>query len=120
MNGRKAGTLSGMAQIENPEGDYRLVAEVIRAEAPRRGFTLDELAKTAKKDRTHISRMGNGAAVSQATLRAFEGPLGLPRDFLTDVARRDLAAIQSGDAEPDLVRWLARVIAASAPKSDSA
>lgn len=106
MNDKRGSTLSHMASIEIEGGDWPLVAKVIRAEAPHRGFTLDQIAKRAGKDRTHISRMAKGTAVSLDTLRAFNGALGLPRDFLVYVARHDLASIATADAEPDLARWL--------------
>lgn len=104
MNGLLERTLSGMALHDG--ADFRLAYEVVKMEAPRRGLTLAQLAKRAGKNRTAFSRMANGDGVSVDTLRALEGPLGLPRDLLTYVAKHDRAAIESSGAEPDLVRWL--------------
>lgn len=98
-----------LCRMTSQEG-WKLAYEVVSSEVARRGLTLAVFSASVGLHRTTLDRMRRGDELGDASLKAIEGGLTLPRDFLRYIAQGDQGSIQdpATGADPDLVRWVLR------------
>lgn len=99
-----------LCRMASKEG-WKLAYEVVSSEVARRGITLALFSTSVGLHRTTLDRLRKGEEIGEASRKAIEGGLSLPRDFLLDVAEHDEEALRESGADPDLVRWVLRKLA---------